>query len=99
MLTIKMLLEHVEIRKENQLTVAKLYNTDIVLFNKKSIILNAISPTGIEWYTWTTKRSMNLLAAYYGLNFSVYQRAFKWYVNYDRKEYEYTDYMTIDRRQ
>ncbi len=61
------------------------------------IVLNAVSPSGIEWYTWTTKRTMNLVAGAYGLHFRVYQKAFKWYIDYKNTTYEYGDLMILQR--
>ena len=60
------------------------HETDVVVTSPEKIILN----TG-GWFTATTKKRMNQASQQWGLGFSVYQVASKWYVSYEGRCYDF----------
>ena len=74
-------------------TTVILYNTKIVYFDDKFIILD-----NGNFMTNTTKNRMNQTSKEYNLNFYVYQKDFKWFVNHNGKTTEFmTSQVTITR--
>ncbi|KKM66060.1 hypothetical protein LCGC14_1484950 [marine sediment metagenome] len=63
------------ITTENGTTRVRYHDTDVVVFDDETIMLN----TG-GWRTVTTKTRMNQTANQYDLGFSVYQKNFEWFV-------------------
>ena len=57
------------------------HNTAVVEFNDKYIILN----TG-GYMTNTTKLRMNQASNQFRLGYNVYQKAYKWYIQFDGQE-------------
>lgn len=53
------------------------YNTPVVSFNNKQIILNSGG-----WWTMSTKKRMNQVSDFYNLGFRVFQKAGDWFVDY-----------------
>ena len=68
------------------------HQTSVVKFNYNEIILNSGG-----WETVTTKARMNQTSNQFGLDYTVYQKDFEWFVNYNGKDYNYFDGMRIDR--
>ena len=77
---------------ENGFTIIRLYNTDIVKFNDKQIILNS---GGYE--TVTTKTRMTQASNQYNLGYNVYQEKGKWYVSYNKEIYDFNNEVIITR--
>lgn len=63
------------VRNENDETIVRYHETDILKFNDERIELN----TG-GWFTATTKTRLNQAAFQFGLFFKVYQSKGLWYV-------------------
>jgi len=61
----------------NSLTCVKYHRTDVVKFSHNKIILDSGG-----WQTKTTKLRMNQTSNQYGLNYSVYQKNFEWFVEF-----------------
>jgi len=53
------------------------HSTSVVAFNDNEIILD----TG-GWYTKTTKERMNEASRTFNLGFSVYQKNYQWFIDY-----------------
>ena len=71
----------------------KYRDTVIVSWGKKGIVLQ-----NNGWKTVTTKRKMNQASIQFGLNFSVYQENFEWYVKKpDGETVEFIDGMSFKR--
>ena len=66
------------------------HTTKVVSFNRDMIVLNSGG-----WETKTTKDRMNEASHEYGLNYSVYQKDFTWYVIYNKKCYPFEDNMQL----
>ena len=64
-------------QEDNQYTIIKYHETDVVRFNSNLIMLDCGG-----WRTATTKARMNQASNQYGLGYSVYQRKGIWYVEY-----------------
>lgn len=73
-------------------TVIKYHYTDVVKFNHNEIILNSNG-----YQTYTTKARMNQASNQYGLGYQVYQRDYKWFVDYQGQTLEFYDGMTLKR--
>ena len=76
-------------------TAVTFHSTDVVVFDANSITLNSGG-----WQTVTTKRRMNQTAEHFGLGFSVWQKNFIWYVDWqgaNGKTLEYRDGMKLER--
>lgn len=68
-------------------------NTEVVNVTSDKITLN----TG-GWFTNTTKTRMNQTSNQFGLGFSVYQKNYRWFVEYAGKITQFTsDSVSIDR--
>jgi hypothetical protein len=67
------------------------HSTVVVKINKDSIQLNSGG-----WQTNTTKTRMNQASSQFDLGFSVYQKQYKWYVDYKGKTLEFFDLMVLD---
>ena len=85
------------IKTEEEKTIVRLYNTDIVCFTKDNIKLNAVQDTGTDWHTYTTKQRMNDISKMFQLGYKVFQKGFIWYVNFRGKTFEYQDGMGLIR--
>ena len=59
-------------------TIIRYHSTDVVTFSPKRIVLN----TG-GWFTNTTRTRMNQAANQFNLGFSVYQKKFRWFVEFN----------------
>ena len=71
---------------EDGMMTVKLYHTDVVKFNDEKIILNSGG-----WETHTTKTRMNQASNQFGLGYYVFQRDFKWFVDYNGSTYDFYD--------
>ena len=71
-------------------TVVRLHYTDIVMFNGGDVVLNSGG-----WKTSTTKRRMNEASAEFNLGFTVWQKYYNWFVDFEGKTYEFTDGMKL----
>jgi hypothetical protein len=67
-------------------TVARLYNTNIVVIDHK---LDGVTLNTGGWSTKHTKKCMNIVLE--PLGYHVYQKAYQWYI-YDRKKDITTNY-------
>ena len=76
--------------EEDSITEVKLYNTLIVKFSRKGVILNASNHL-----TTLTKRRMNQVSQGYGLGFSIVQEKFKWYVWFNAEKIPFKNYMML----
>ena len=77
------------------ITVARLYNTNIVTINHSD---NIITLNSGGWKTKHTKKCSNLILSRYDMH--LYQKDFTWYVvDQDNKTIEYTDNMEIGYKQ
>lgn len=69
------------------------HNTVVVAFSPTTILLDSGG-----WRTPTTKTRMNQTSKQFELGFTVYQRDFEWYVEFNGKEIEFTDRMVLERK-
>lgn len=72
------------IKHEDGKTAVRYHWTDVVTFDNNTITLD----TG-GYDTVTTKRRMNQASDTFGLGFGVYQKNFKWFVEYKGKTIPY----------
>tara|TARA_R100000781_G_scaffold114532_1_gene85584 strand:- start:75 stop:359 length:285 start_codon:yes stop_codon:yes gene_type:complete len=80
-------------RTEGNTTKVCYHSTVVCSFNNKEINLN----TG-GWFTSTTKTRMNQTSNQYNLGFTVYQKDYNWFVNYDNKIHSFNqNKLTIKR--
>ena len=63
------------VRTENNNTIVRYHNTDVVTFSDKVVYLN-----NNGYMTNTTKTRINQTANEYGLGFKVYQKNYTWFV-------------------
>jgi len=82
-----------KIKTENNDTIISYHFTNIVKFNTTEIVLNSGG-----FLTKTTKLRMNQTSLQYKLGFSVYQKDFIWYVEYEGKTYDFVDGMILNRK-
>ena len=78
------------VRSEDESTIVRYHDTDIVKFTKRMEPFRHISGpelpvTTVEldtggWWSATTKKRMNEVSAHYKLGFQVFQRKGKWFV-------------------
>jgi len=68
------------------------HDTPVVSFDDNRIVLK-----NGGWYTATTRTRMNQVSNTYGLGYGVYQRNFKWYVDYAGKKCEFEEGMALKR--
>lgn len=78
--------------EEEDYTIIKYHQTEVVKFNNNKIILNSGG-----YKTLTTKVRMNQASAEYNLGFEVFQKKNKWYINYKGKEIEFKDNIILKR--
>jgi len=81
-----------EVLEDGGDTVVKLYETNVVRFNEKRIVLNS---GGYE--TATTKRRMMQTSNQYDLGFSVYVVKKQWFVDFKGKTIPFEDGMVLER--
>lgn len=80
------------VKNINEYTVVTYHQTDVVKFNENEIILDSGG-----WLTQTTKNRMNQTSWQFGLEFSVYQRNKKWFVDYKGDTLDFYDGITLKR--
>ena len=71
----------------------KYHNTVVVRFNHREIILHSGG-----WYSATTKLRMNQTSNQFNLGFGVYQKNFKWFVDFNGETLPFEDNMTLRRK-
>jgi hypothetical protein len=69
------------------------HSTAIVKWNSVEIILNSGG-----WLSATTKKKMNQASLQFNLGFSVYQKDFSWFVDYDGQTVPFVDNMKLERK-
>ena len=74
------------IKTGNGKTIIRYHWTDVVSFDQNEIVLDHGN-----WKTNTTKTRMNQAANQYGLEYSVYQEDFSWFVSYRGKVYPFDE--------
>jgi hypothetical protein len=77
---------------ENRTTHVVYHNTIVVQWTNEMIQLDSGG-----WQTITTKTRMNQASNQFGLGFSVYQRAYKWYVDFKGVTHTFQDGMCLKR--
>ena len=80
-------------QNENGLTAIRYHSTEVVQFDGDIIYLNSGG-----WRSVTTKLRMNQASQQYGLGYSVYQRNFEWFVDYNGETLKFADGMFLNRR-
>jgi hypothetical protein len=80
------------IYRNNGFTCVKYHQTDVVKFSPVEIILNSGG-----WQTATTKTRMNQASNQFGLGYCVFQKDFKWFVDFEGKTIDFEDGMTLLR--
>lgn len=80
------------VRTDNGQTVVRYHSTDVVKFDADTIVLDSGG-----WQTMTTKTRMNQASNQYGLNYSVYQKEYKWYVDFKGQTFDFEDNMILSR--
>ena len=63
------------IYRNKDILIVKYWDTEIVIWDSTSIILN-----NGGYYTATTKRRMNQVSLQFGLGYNVFQKDYKWFV-------------------
>mgnify|MGYP001073414617 CR=1 FL=1 len=76
----------------NGFTCVRYHNTEVVKFNHDKIILNTNG-----WETHTTKTRMNQANNQYGLGYHVFQKDYKWFVEFKGQTIEYKDQIVLER--
>jgi hypothetical protein len=79
-----------KVYKDGNYIIVKLYNTEIVKFNSREVVLNAGG-----WQTVTTKNRMNQVARENNLDISVGQVDGNWYVFKGQEVIEFVDGICI----
>lgn len=74
------------IRTEGGFTRVRYHDTDVVSFNENGIVLD-----NGGWFTSTTKTRMNQASNQFGLDYIVFQKDFKWYVEYQNVNHVFHD--------
>lgn len=74
------------VENNDNYTQVKYHGTNVVYFDKDSIILN----TG-GWFTQTTKNRMNQASNVFNLKYKVFQKNYQWFINYKGKTIPFTD--------
>jgi len=77
---------------ENGITKIIYHSTCVVSFNHEMVQLNSNG-----WQTATTKTRMNQASNQFDLGFTVYQKDFTWFVEYQGKTLEFFDHMILER--
>ena len=70
--------------------IVQYWSTEVVKFTRDLIVLN----TG-GYETATTKTRMNQASNQFGLGYTVYQKAYRWFVNYKGKRIQFNDKILI----
>ena len=73
-------------------TIVRLYETDIVMFNEKQIVLNAGN-----WKTRLTKKRMNQVSEDCNLGYTVFQRDGQWFVEHNGFEKTFDKAIVLER--
>ena len=81
-----------KIYNDNDYTCIKYHYTDVVQFNNDRIILNSNG-----FFTNTTKTRMNQASRQYNLGYYVFQKDYKWYIDYNSQVLDYYDYIELKR--
>lgn len=74
------------------ITTVTFWNTDIVMFDNKTITL-----TSGGYYTATTKTRMNQASNQFNLGYQVKQENYKWYVYFQDRKFIFNDGMILSR--
>jgi len=85
------------IRKENNKTIVRYHNTDIVTIDwienykddPNPNMLGMITLNTGGWFTQTTKARMNQVSEVFNLGYRVFQKNYKWYVELDKYTTKY----------
>ena len=77
---------------EGYMTAVRYHQTNVVEFDQNLIVLDSGG-----WHSATTKLRMNQTSRQFGLDFSVYQKDFEWFVDYNGQKLEFYDGMIITR--
>ena len=77
---------------EQHMTAVRYHQTEVVQFDQNLIVLHSGG-----WQSVTTKLRMNQTSNQFGLGFSVYQKNFEWFVDYNGQKLEFYDGMIITR--
>jgi len=77
---------------ENGFTNVTYHSTVVVKFNHDTIILNSGG-----WQTHTTKTRMNQASNQFDLGYSVFQKDYQWFVDYNNETIKFFDAMVLDR--
>jgi hypothetical protein len=72
--------------------VVKYHYTEVVRWDNERIVLDSGG-----WMTATTKTRMNQAANQYGLGYTVFQRDYEWFVDYNGDTLEFSDGMILER--
>jgi len=80
------------VRCQDDLFVIRYHQTDVVTFDKHKIELDSGG-----WDTATTKTRMNQTSNQFGLGFQVFQKEFKWFVDFKDKTLDFFDGMILNR--
>ena len=80
------------IRNKDDLFVIRYHQTDIVTFDKHKIELRSGG-----WETATTKTRMNQTSNQFGLGYQVFQKDYKWFVDFNEQTIDFSDDMILNR--
>jgi len=81
-----------KIRTEGKTTHVRYHSTDVVSFDDETITLRSGG-----WQTNTTKTRMNQASNQFSLGFSVYQKDYEWFVDFNGETLNFEDGMTLER--
>ena len=81
------------VRTQDFMTYVQYHETDVVMFDDRFIILDSGG-----WFTSTTKRRMNEAASQFSLGYTVFQKDFEWFVEYQGDTIEFIDQMVLVRK-
>ena len=73
-------------------TIVTYHSTQVVKYNQSEIILNSGG-----WRTHTTKTRMNQASNQFNLGYTVYQKDFDWFVEYNGLTLDFADNMKLIR--
>jgi len=79
-------------QNDQHMTAIRYHATEVVQFDQNLIILDSGG-----WKSVTTKLRMNQTSKQFGIGFSVYQKNFEWFVDYNGQKLEFYDGMIITR--
>lgn len=86
------LLLHSTIITTNNTTNCTYHRTTVVSFNYESITLNSNN-----YLTFTAKKRMNQFSKMFNLGFSVFQKDYKWFVEFKGQIIPFYDGIKLDR--